>query len=98
MARFRCGALDYALGGHPVWELFRTVYQMTKRPFAVGGLMLLAGYVWAMARRVEGSLRAVVRVDGLDHRGRSAFCRALNKNQMNPRAEVRPLRHKRLGL
>jgi GT2 family glycosyltransferase len=53
VARFRCGALDYALGGHPVWELFRTVYQMTKRPFVVGGLMLLAGYVWAIVRRVE---------------------------------------------
>ncbi len=32
MARFRTGAQDYALGGHPIWELFRTVYQMTKRP------------------------------------------------------------------
>jgi len=53
MARFRDGALDYALGGHPVWELFRTVYQMTKRPVVVGGLTLLAGYVWAMVRRVH---------------------------------------------
>jgi glycosyltransferase involved in cell wall biosynthesis len=53
IARFRYGAKDYALGGHPVWELFRTAYQMTKEPFIVGGLMLLAGYVWAMVRRVE---------------------------------------------
>jgi len=53
MARFRTGAQDYALGGHPIWELFRTVYQMTKRPFAVGGLVLGAGYVWAMIRREE---------------------------------------------
>ena len=53
MARFRTGAQDYALGGHPIWELFRTVYQMTKRPFAVGGLVLGAGYVWAMVRREE---------------------------------------------
>ena len=53
MATFRAGAQDYALGGHPIWELFRTVYQMTKRPFAVGGLVLGAGYVWAMIRREE---------------------------------------------
>ena len=53
MARFRTGAQDYALGGHPIWELFRTVYQMTKRPFAAGGLVLGAGYVWAMVRREE---------------------------------------------
>src|SRR5882762_7250751 len=27
-AKYQVGALDYALGGHPVWEIFRTVYQM----------------------------------------------------------------------
>src|SRR6516164_4774334 len=27
MIRFKDGALDYALGSHPLWELFRTVYQ-----------------------------------------------------------------------
>ena len=53
MARLKVGAQDYALGSHPIWELFRTVYQMTKRPFIVGGLMLLAGYVSGLIRRVE---------------------------------------------
>src|SRR5713101_4513507 len=53
MVRFRTGAQDYALGGHPLWELFRTVYQMTKRPFGIGGLMLVVGYVWALVRREE---------------------------------------------
>src|SRR5437867_12941258 len=53
MARFRDGIQDYALGGHPLWELFRTVYQMSKRPLVVGGLMLAAGYIWALLRRAE---------------------------------------------
>jgi glycosyltransferase involved in cell wall biosynthesis len=53
MARFRTGVADYALGSHPIWELSRTIYQMTKRPFIVGGLTLGAGYFWALARRVE---------------------------------------------
>jgi poly-beta-1,6-N-acetyl-D-glucosamine synthase len=53
MARYKSGALDYALGGHPVWELFRTLYQMTKPPYVVGGLALLAGYVSAVARRID---------------------------------------------
>jgi hypothetical protein len=35
-SKFRVGALDYALGGHPVWELFRVAYQMTKRPLIAG--------------------------------------------------------------
>ena len=52
-AWFRTGVKDYALGCHPVWESFRTVYQMTKRPFFVGGILLLAGYVSASVRRAE---------------------------------------------
>jgi glycosyltransferase involved in cell wall biosynthesis len=52
-ARFRDGALDYALGGHPVWEICRTAYQMTRRPYVTGGLALLAGYLQASARRLE---------------------------------------------
>ena len=52
-ARFRVGVKDYALGGHPVWEFFRMLYQMTKRPFIVGGLTLGFGYLWALARRTE---------------------------------------------
>jgi glycosyltransferase involved in cell wall biosynthesis len=52
-ARFRDGVLDYMLGSHPLWELFRTAYQTTRPPRLVGGLTLLAGYVSAMARRLE---------------------------------------------
>ena len=51
-ARFRNGAKDYAIGNHPVWELFRTVHQMTKRPFLIGGLALVCGYIWAVIRQV----------------------------------------------
>jgi len=53
MARFRNGRKDYIIGNHPVWELFRATYQMTKKPFILGGMMLISGYVWAMIRRVE---------------------------------------------
>lgn len=51
MARFRFGMQDYALGGHPLWEIFRTFYQMTQRPYVLGGLMVGCGYFWALARR-----------------------------------------------
>jgi glycosyltransferase involved in cell wall biosynthesis len=50
MASFSTGARDYALGGHPLWEVFRTGYQMTKRPFVIAGLMLGIGYVSALIR------------------------------------------------
>jgi len=53
MSKFKDGAKDYSIGSSPVWELFRTVYQMTKRPFVVGSLMEASGYVWALVRRME---------------------------------------------
>jgi poly-beta-1,6-N-acetyl-D-glucosamine synthase len=52
-ARFKNGGKDYAVGNHPVWELFRTIHQMTKPPFLLGGLTLLSGYGWAAIRRTE---------------------------------------------
>ena len=53
MSRFKNGAKDYAIGNHPVWELFRGIYQMRKRPYLLGGLMVVSGYCWAAIRRVE---------------------------------------------
>jgi len=49
-ARFKLGAKDYSFGNHPLWELFRTLYQMKNPPFVVGGFALGAGYFWSMVR------------------------------------------------
>jgi len=53
MSRFKYGKKDYYLGGHPLWELFRGVFQMTKKPYFVGGIFLLFGYFWCWITRVE---------------------------------------------
>jgi poly-beta-1,6-N-acetyl-D-glucosamine synthase len=45
--KFAVGKKDYALGSHPLWEVFRAAYQMTKTPRLLGGLMLAAGYAVA---------------------------------------------------
>ena len=47
------GERQYCLGFHPLWQLMRATYQMTKRPFLLAGLGLGAGYFWAMLRRVQ---------------------------------------------
>jgi biofilm PGA synthesis N-glycosyltransferase PgaC len=52
-ARFKYGTKDYAIGNHPLWELFRSVYQMTKKPYILRGMALGAGYLWASIRRSE---------------------------------------------
>ncbi|HWZ81735.1 MAG TPA: glycosyltransferase family A protein [Terriglobales bacterium] len=52
-SRFLYGAKDYRMGNHPVWEIFRTVHQMRKRPWLVGGMALGSGYLWAWLRGME---------------------------------------------
>ena len=51
--KFKLGQKDYALGRHPLWQLFRAIYQMTRKPIIFGGCGLLSGYLWAMVRRAE---------------------------------------------
>ncbi len=53
VANFRLGQRGYCLGFHPVWQVFRSVYQMTKTPYVTGGVALLVGYFCAMWRRME---------------------------------------------
>jgi biofilm PGA synthesis N-glycosyltransferase PgaC len=52
-AKFKYGAKDYSVGNHPLWELFRTTYQMKERPVIIGGLALALGYTWSMIKRVK---------------------------------------------
>jgi poly-beta-1,6-N-acetyl-D-glucosamine synthase len=52
-SKFKLGVKDHAVGNHPLWELFRTGYQMTKPPLGFGGLALGTGYLWALLRRAE---------------------------------------------
>ncbi len=53
MSHFKHGQKDYYLGGHPLWEIFRTIYQMSKKPFFLGGLFLFVGYSWALITKAE---------------------------------------------
>jgi glycosyltransferase involved in cell wall biosynthesis len=52
-AAFSYGEKDYYLGGHPVWELFRVVFRMAKKPYVLEGVALGLGYGWAGVRRVN---------------------------------------------
>ena len=69
-ARFHHGVKEYYVGGHPAWQVLRSLFQMRSRPFVLGGLSLLGGYIWAWARRVESpvssELRAFHRKEQMD--------------------------------
>jgi glycosyltransferase involved in cell wall biosynthesis len=52
-AKFGTGLKDYSVGNHPLWQMFRVLYQMTRKPLIIGGVALGAGYAWALIRRSE---------------------------------------------
>jgi glycosyltransferase involved in cell wall biosynthesis len=52
-SRFDYGKRDYYIGGHPLWEVFRVAYQMSKRPYVIGGAAIGLGYLWAALSRIE---------------------------------------------
>jgi hypothetical protein len=54
--RIRTGKKDYLLGNHPLWELSRSVYQMRRKPYVVGGLLLLGSYTWNLIRGVKRTI------------------------------------------
>jgi glycosyltransferase involved in cell wall biosynthesis len=53
MAQFKYGQKNYFLGGHPLWHLSRSAFHMKNKPYIIGGIILLFGYVWAYLTRME---------------------------------------------
>lgn len=45
------GARAYVLGWHPLWQVFRSLYQMTRPPYFTGGIALFIGYMQAFLAR-----------------------------------------------
>lgn len=52
-AWFNLGRQDYYLGGHPLWQVFRSLLQMRNKPYVLGGFLLLAGFAWALISRTK---------------------------------------------
>jgi biofilm PGA synthesis N-glycosyltransferase PgaC len=56
--RIHMGRKDYLLGNHPIWEMFRSVYQMNHRPYVVGGFLVLCSYMWNLILGVKRTIPA----------------------------------------
>ena len=54
----KVGRSDYLLGSHPLWHFFRCIYQSTRRPYGLGGVMRLLGFFWAMLTFCEKQVPA----------------------------------------
>ena len=57
-ARLNIGHKDYLLGSHPLWEIFRCIYQMRRKPYLIGGTLMAAAYFWDLVRGVARSMPA----------------------------------------
>jgi glycosyltransferase involved in cell wall biosynthesis len=56
VAAFKLGQRGYRLGFHPLWQVSRSAYQMSRKPYITAGAALCCGYFWAMARRTDRPL------------------------------------------
>jgi glycosyltransferase involved in cell wall biosynthesis len=56
--RFSQGQKDYRLGGHPLWQLVRGVYQLRTKPRISGALCLVAGFHWELVRGGQKNVSA----------------------------------------
>lgn len=52
-ASFKHGQEDYSLGNHPLWQVLRGFYQMSKKPYILNGLFIILGYGWASLKGVD---------------------------------------------
>jgi hypothetical protein len=80
-AKFHEGKMDYVMGNHPLWQLFRTAYQMTKKPLVVRGLALGSGYFCSWLRHVERPVsREFIRFH--QHEQLQRLCRVLTRQAL----------------
>jgi biofilm PGA synthesis N-glycosyltransferase PgaC len=54
--RFHRGRMDYLLGCHPAWEVFRGLYQTRNKPYLIGGFVIISGYFWTALSGVERTM------------------------------------------
>lgn len=52
-AWYNLGKQDYYLGGHLLWQVFRSCLQMRSKPYVLGGVALLVGFVWGFVTRAN---------------------------------------------
>lgn len=49
--RLRWGYGQYFMGTHPLYALAICVYRLAERPWIIGGLLIMGGYVWACVKQ-----------------------------------------------
>jgi len=78
---------DYAIGNHPLWEIFRSLYQMSRKPFVVEGSRWIGVFLALVRRRERRSRRSSSHFIGEQmHRLKRFFRRSEKKPRSRRRA------------
>lgn len=56
----REGAMDYALGSHPAFEIIKCIYRLKEKPYLLSSMLRLARFTLAYLRREEKQIPSVV--------------------------------------
>lgn len=76
---YRHGKKDYFLGGHPLWQVFRALYQMRHKPRLIGGVLLFSGFYFSLLtganKQVSPELMAFHRAEQMKRLKNSLFRR-----------------------
>lgn len=51
--RFRQGLMDYSVGSHPLFEVFKDARRMTGKPYLIGGILRFCGFLWGYVRNED---------------------------------------------
>jgi len=55
---FRQGAMDYYLGSHPLFELFKCIRRVDEKPYFIGSFIRMCGFVWPYLSKPQRSVPA----------------------------------------
>jgi glycosyltransferase involved in cell wall biosynthesis len=56
ISAFNQGRKDYRLGNHPLWQLFRSIYQIKYKPYLISGFLVFLGYIYSTVTREKRSI------------------------------------------
>ena len=77
--RLRLGRGIYFMGYHPLYALASSIFRMREKPFIIGGVLIIFGYVRAAIQRIP-------RYDNLEFR---AYLQSWQMDQLKARLEAR---------
>ena len=77
--RLRLGRGIYFMGYHPLYALASSIFRLREKPFIIGGVLIIFGYVRAAIQRVP-------RYDNLEFR---AYLQSWQMDQLKARLEAR---------